>query len=75
MIIRPETTEDRPAIYHINLQAFSSTVEPQLVDRLRDSDWFIPDLSLTADYEHLFSCCSVLKNTRVLCITAKPSFL
>lgn len=49
MIIRPETNEDRQAIFNINLQAFNSNTEPELVDRLRDSDWFIPDLSLAAE--------------------------
>lgn len=51
MIIRPETKADRQAIFNINLQAFNSKIEPELVDRLRDSDWFVPDLALAAEQE------------------------
>ena len=35
MIIRPETTDDAEAVWHINEQAFDSTNEPRLVAALR----------------------------------------
>jgi len=46
--IRPETTEDYTAIAEVNLLAFGREVEPRLVEALRESPEFIPELSLVA---------------------------
>jgi putative acetyltransferase len=47
--IRPERDDDRAAIYALVEAAFQSSVEARLVDDLRDSADFIPDLSLVAE--------------------------
>lgn len=48
--IRPETPADIPAIYSVNKQAFDGReAEPRLVDAIRKSDGFIPELSLVAE--------------------------
>jgi len=46
--IRPETTEDYAAIREVNLVAFGGETEPRLVESLRQSADFIPELSLVA---------------------------
>lgn len=46
--IQPETPEDRSAIYSINAAAFGQENESRLIDLLRDSEHFIPELSLVA---------------------------
>jgi len=46
--IRPETTEDYAAIHEVNLLAFGQEIEPRLVEALRESPDFIPELSLVA---------------------------
>ena len=63
MIIRPETPSDIPAIYTVNQQVFDDrTAEPGLVDAVRQSDGFLPELSLVAEQDGqivghiLFSC-------------------
>lgn len=49
-IIRPETTADSVTIYAVNQQAFDGRdAEPGLVDAVRKSDGFIPELSLVAE--------------------------
>ena len=48
--IRPETTADIVAIYSVNKYAFNGRdAEPKLVDAIRKSDDFIPQLSLVAE--------------------------
>jgi putative acetyltransferase len=47
-VIRPEAPDDRDAIYRVNQEAFGSELEPRLVDALRKSPAFIPELSLVA---------------------------
>jgi len=46
--IRPETRADRPAIYDVNTRAFARQDEARLVDVLRASTAFLPELSLVA---------------------------
>jgi len=46
--IRPERAEDRALIWEINRLAFSGEAEPNLVDKIRESAGFIPQLSLVA---------------------------
>jgi len=48
--IRPETPADAAAIYIVNQQAFAGReAEPGLVDAIRKSGGFIPELSLVAE--------------------------
>ena len=47
--IRPETPADIPAIYAVNRVAFDGEAEPRLVDAIRLSENFIPELSLVAE--------------------------
>jgi len=46
--IRPETIHDHSAIHEVNLLAFGTEDEAHLVENLRQSDDFIPELSLVA---------------------------
>jgi putative acetyltransferase len=48
--IRPEIQADFPAIYSINKLAFDGRdAEPRLVEAIRSTDTFIPELSLVAE--------------------------
>lgn len=48
--IRPETPTDAAAIYAVHQQAFAGReAEPGLVDAIRNSTGFIPELSLVAE--------------------------
>ncbi|MGM0476896.1 MAG: GNAT family N-acetyltransferase [Pseudomonadota bacterium] len=47
--IRPETPADAAAIDTINHSAFSSEAEARLVGELRNTDAYVPDLSLVAE--------------------------
>jgi len=50
IIIRPETPTDVAAIYAVNKQAFDGRdAEPGLVDAVRKSENFIPEISLIAE--------------------------
>jgi putative acetyltransferase len=46
--IRPERAEERTVIREINRLAFGGEAEPNLVDKIRESAGFIPQLSLVA---------------------------
>jgi len=48
VIIRPETAADRDAIRKINDEAFGDPLEAKIVDAIRESDRFLPELSLVA---------------------------
>lgn len=48
MIIRSETEADHDAIRKVNDEAFGETIEGRLVDAIRASDRFVPELSLVA---------------------------
>jgi predicted N-acetyltransferase YhbS len=48
--IRPETRADLSPIHSVNRLAFGRKNEASLVDALRKTERFIPDLSLTARY-------------------------
>lgn len=47
-IIRQENTEDFPAVFEVNRLAFGQDSEARLVERLRESAAFVPELSLVA---------------------------
>jgi putative acetyltransferase len=49
--IRPEAGADRAAIRKVNEEAFGRSVEADLVDTIRASDRFVPELSLVATLE------------------------
>jgi putative acetyltransferase len=48
VIVRPERAEDRGAVREVNRDAFGRAAEADLVDALRRSPAFIPELSLVA---------------------------
>ena len=47
-MIRPERREDQPAVFQVNQEAFGRPNEALLVDALRRSPTFLPELSLVA---------------------------
>ncbi|RCJ18707.1 GCN5 family acetyltransferase [Nostoc sp. ATCC 43529] len=51
MNIHRETVTDYPAIAQINTLAFGQDNEAKLVDKIRNSDRYIPELSLVAEIE------------------------
>ena len=51
MRIRAETETDLAAIWTVNQQAFDGTIEPELVDTIRASARFVPELSLVAEQD------------------------
>lgn len=48
MIIRPETAADHDAIRKVNDEAFGDPIDAKLVEAIRASDRFLPELSLVA---------------------------
>lgn len=48
IVVRQESPTDFPSVYSVNTAAFKRSEEAQLVDRLRSSNSFIPELSLVA---------------------------
>lgn len=65
--IKQEHAQDFPAIYDVNTKAFGRKEEARLVDRLRLSEAFVPELSLIAIVEGkvvghiLFSIISIVE--------------
>ena len=49
MKIRPERDGEQAAVWKINEEAFGRAVEADLVDAIRASDRFVPELSLVAE--------------------------
>ena len=49
MIIRKEKNEDFKSIYEINYQAFKQKNESELIEKIRGSKNFVPELSLIAE--------------------------
>ena len=49
--MRPESAEDRDAIRRVNELAFPTRLEADLVDALRGTDAWLPELSLVAEEE------------------------
>lgn len=50
--VRSELSRDRDAIRRVNELAFAGPLEADIVDALRDSDAWLPELSLVAEDEH-----------------------
>ena len=49
--IRPERPGDEAAIADVNRRAFEGEEEVRIIDGIRDSEYFIPELSLVAESE------------------------
>ena len=49
--IRPETQSDQEAIREVNEQAFGRPLEANVVEKVRQSANFVPELSLVAEYD------------------------
>lgn len=52
MKIRIENKSDFDFVYNLHLKAFGQKEEPELVDKLRDSNCFIEDLSIVAELDN-----------------------
>lgn len=48
-MIRPEHEGDAPAVRRVHRSAFGGETEPQIVDEVRESEGWIPELSLVAE--------------------------
>jgi putative acetyltransferase len=51
VIIRPERPEDAATLRRVHVAAFPTAAEADLVERIRASDGFVPELSLLAEDE------------------------
>jgi putative acetyltransferase len=72
MIIRTETSDDYKQVYQLHYEAFGNRDdEAQLVERIRRSEGFVPDLSVVAEVEDtiaghvLISKASVVDNDKI----------
>lgn len=50
--IRPENEQDYSAVYDVNFRAFKQDIEPKLVEAIRKSINYIPELSLVAEFDN-----------------------
>jgi putative acetyltransferase len=69
MIIRPEKKSDYAAIHKVNELAFGRRLEADLIDELRETDSFIPELSLVAIQNaevigHILFCRVIIKSKK-----------
>ncbi|MFB6465610.1 GNAT family N-acetyltransferase [Cytobacillus sp. Hz8] len=49
LTIRPETIEDQETIFHLTKDAYKQENEARLINEIRNSNFFIPELSLVAE--------------------------
>jgi len=74
--LRQETEQDRAAISEVHEQAFQRTHEAHIVEKVRQSSGFIPELSLVAEYagqiiaHALFSKVQIENGTEVVEVLA-----
>lgn len=52
MKIRPETSSDYPSIAEVNIKAFGTENEAKLIEKIRSSPRYIPELSLVAQIDN-----------------------
>jgi putative acetyltransferase len=74
MIIRPETPADCDAVFSVQEAAFGKAAEARLVDAIRASDRYVPELSLVAEEDgevvgHVMLSYVDLDDTRVLTLS------
>jgi len=50
--IRQESSNDHKQVYNIHEQAFGQKEEPEIVERIRKGQFFVPELSLVAEMEN-----------------------
>lgn len=62
MIIRTETTADYSKVFQVNYEAFRNREdEPKLVEKIRKSEQFIPELSIIAEEnDEIFMVCELI---------------
>ena len=51
MTIRAETPSDHPSVAEVTAQAFGKEQEARMVERIRDSDGYVSELSLVAEID------------------------
>jgi putative acetyltransferase len=69
LVIRPERADDDTAIRRVVGDAFGSPVEPDLVERIRASKEYLPELALVAELDgeivgHVMISGAVVRNER-----------
>ncbi|MEM7556240.1 MAG: N-acetyltransferase [Cyanobacteria bacterium P01_A01_bin.84] len=78
MIIRPETSSDYPEIKQVNILAFGRESEAKLVEKIRNSKGYIPQLSLVAEIEGvivgyiMLSYINLLEDESILVLALAP---
>ncbi len=69
VLIRPEHSDDGDAIHRVVAGAFGSEVEAQLVERIRASPEYVPEMALVAEVDdevvgHVMISGAVIRNDR-----------